>query len=119
MNNAWAQYLCRVLAALMIWTPCQMASAGMIGTERAAAPSAQAERATLLAFVSRDDAQRQMQAMGVDAAAAKDRVAAMSDEEVRSLAGRIGSAPAGAMADGAAILLIVVVVMAIWWFTRR
>lgn len=119
MNTAWAQFLCRLLVALMIWTPWQMASAGMIGTDRAAAPSSQAARTTVLAFLSRGDVQRQLQAMGVDAATAKDRVSAMSDEEVRSLAGRVGSAPAGAMADGAAILLIIVVVMAIWWFTRR
>ena len=116
MKSACARFLCRLLVALMIWTPWQIASAGMIGTEQAAAPSSQAERATVLAFVARGDVQRQLQAMGVDASTAKDRVAAMSDEEVRSLAGRIGAAPAGAMADGAAVLLIIVIIMAIWWF---
>ena len=116
MKSACARFLCRLLVALMIWTPYQIASAGMIGTEQAAATSSQAERATVLAFVARGDVQRQLQAMGVDASTAKDRVAAMSDEEVRSLAGRIGAAPAGAMADGAAVLLIIVIIMAIWWF---
>lgn len=119
MDTAWARTVCRLLIALMIWTPYQIASAGMIGTDKVVTSSAQADRATVLNFLTRGDVQKQLQAMGVDAATAKDRVAAMTDEEVRSLAGRIGSMPAGAMSDGAAILLIIVIAAAVWWFWRR
>lgn len=119
MDTAWARTFCRVLIALMIWTPCQIATAGMIGTDQVVTSSSQADRATVLNFLTRGDVQKQLQAMGVNAATAKDRVAAMTDEEVRSLAGRIDSMPAGAMSTGAAVLLIVIVVAAVWWFYRR
>ena len=119
MDTAWAKTLCRLLVALMIWTPYQIATAGMIGTDKVVTSAAQADRATVLSYLTRGDVQRQLQAMGIDAATAKDRVAAMTDEEASSLAGRINSMPAGAMSDGAAILLIIVVAAAIWWFWRR
>ncbi|HXI35320.1 MAG TPA: PA2779 family protein, partial [Burkholderiales bacterium] len=60
---------------------------------------------------------RELQALGIDPAAAKARVAALSDDEVRSLADRINAAPAGA--DAAGILLLVVVVALIWWAWKR
>jgi hypothetical protein len=119
MNTAWARTLCRLLVALMIWTPYQFATAGMIGTDKVVTSSAQADRTTVLNFLTRGDVQKQLQAMGVNASTAKDRVAAMSDEEVRSLAGRINTMPAGAMSDAAAILLIVIIAAAVWWFWRR
>lgn len=119
MDTAWARTLCRLLVALMIWTPYQFATAGMIGTDKVVTSSAQADRTTVLNFLTRGDVQKQLQAMGVNASTAKDRVAAMSDEEVRSLAGRINTMPAGAMSDAAAILLIVIVAAAVWWFWRR
>ncbi len=119
MDTAWAKTLCRLLIALMIWTPYQIASAGMIGTDKVVTSAAQADRTTVLNYLTRGDVQNQLQAMGIDATTAKDRVAAMSDEEVRSLAGRINSMPAGAMSDAAAVLLIIVIAAAIWWFWRR
>ena len=119
MDTAWAKTLCRLLIALMIWTPYQFATAGMIGTDNVVTSSAQADRTTVLNFMTRGDVQKELQAMGVDPSTAKDRVAAMSDDEVRSLAGRINSMPAGAMSDGAAILLIIVIAAAVWWFWRR
>lgn len=119
MNTAWAKTVCRLLVALMIWTPYQFATAGMIGTDKVVTSSAQADRTTVLNFLTRGDVQNQLQAMGVNASNAKDRVAAMSDQEVSSLAGRINSMPAGAMSDAAAVLLIIVIAAAVWWFWRR
>jgi hypothetical protein len=119
MDTAWARTLCRLLVALMIWTPYQFATAGMIGTDKVVTSSAQADRATVLSFLTRGDVQNQLQAMGVDSANAQERVAAMSDDEVRTLAGRINSMPAGAMSDGGAILLSIIVAAAVWWFWRR
>jgi hypothetical protein len=119
MDTAWARTICRLLVALMIWTPYQIATAGMIGTDKVVTSTAQADRTTVLSFLTRSDVQNQLQAMGVDSANAQERVAAMSDDEVRTLAGRINSMPAGAMSDGAAILLILVIAAAVWWFWRR
>lgn len=118
MENAWARTLCRLLVALMVWTPMQLAHAGMIATDQAAAPSAHAERAAVLAFFERGEVARELQSLGIDPAAAKARVGAMSDSEVRSLAGTLHAAPAGGI-SGAAVLLLIVIAAAAWWFWQR
>jgi len=110
MTSAWAKAVCRLLIALAIWTPYQVAQAGMIGTGPLAS---EAERGAVLSFVNRSDVASQLQAFGLDPATARDRVAAMTDEEVRQIAGRISSAPAGA--DVAGLLLLIVVIAVIWW----
>ena len=69
------------------------AMAGMIGTDSAVSAASVQDRGTVLGFVSRADVAGQMQALGLDPANAKDRVAAMTDEEVRMIAGRIQSLP--------------------------
>ncbi len=111
------QMLCRLLIALMAWMPYQIAQAGMIGTDQVVAPASQAERGAVLGFVSRSDVASQLQALGIDPSTAKDRVAAMTDEEVHGLAAKIDSMPAGA--DAAGLLLIIILVAVIWWAWKR
>jgi hypothetical protein len=118
MKSTFASMFVRLLIVLMAWTPYQMAQAGMIGTDQVAQTSSQADRGTVLNFLSRGDVAGQLQAFGLDSATAKDRVAAMSDEEVRSLAGRISAMPAGG-SDAGAILLIIVIAAVIWWAWKR
>lgn len=115
MKSVWARTICRLLIVLMAWSP--FAQAGMIGTDQVVtAASAAADRSTVLNFVARGDVSSQLQALGLDPATAKDRVAAMTDQEVQSLAGRIDSMPAGG--DTAGILLLILVVAAVWYFWR-
>lgn len=109
--------ICRMLVLLMIWTPYQVAQAGMIGTDQVVQSAAAAERSAVLNFVSRADVAGQLAAMGLDPATAKDRVAAMTDEEVRYLAGKIDAMPAGA--DGAGLLLLILIIAVIWWAWKR
>ncbi len=111
------QTICRLLIVLMAWTPFQIAQAGMIGTDQVVAAASQADRGTVLNFVSRGDVTSQLQAMGLDPATAKDRVAAMTDEEVRYIAGKIEAMPAGA--DGAGLLLLIIIIALIWWAWKR
>src|SRR4051812_2152709 len=85
---------CRLLIALMIWTPYQVASAGMIATDESFASRAD-DRAAITSFLARSEVAGELQALGIDAASARARVAAMSETEVRSLAGTIADAPAG------------------------
>jgi hypothetical protein len=119
MKSVWARTLCRLLMALMVWAPMQFAQAGMIGTEQVASAASQADRNTVLQFLGRAEVTSQLQSLGVDASTVKDRVAAMSDQEVQSLAGKIQSMPAGADDTGLIILLIVVGFVVWWvWFRR-
>jgi hypothetical protein len=117
MKTALTRMICRFLAIALMALPFQGVHAGMIGTDQAnSAASVQADRATVLNYLSRTQAASELQALGVDAQSARDRVAAMTDHEVGTLAGQISAAPAGA--DGGVILLAVVI-FAIWYFAFR
>ncbi|HEX9396181.1 MAG TPA: PA2779 family protein [Burkholderiales bacterium] len=104
--------LCRLLIALMAWTPFQLAQAGMIGAgQTAAAP--QAQRDAVSAFLARADVARELQALGLDPAAAQARVAALSDEEIRAIAGDMRGLPAGGTIEG--WILAAIVVAVVWY----
>jgi hypothetical protein len=111
------QIFCRLLIVLMAWTPYQIAQAGMIGTDQVVASTSQVDRGTVMTFVSRADVAGQLSSMGLDASTAKDRVAAMTDEEVRYVAGKIDSMPVGA--DGTGLILIIIIIAVIWWAWKR
>jgi hypothetical protein len=104
---------------LMVWSPIQLAQAGMIGTDQVASAAAQADRASVMQFLGRAEVTSQLQALGVDPASVRDRVAAMTDQEVQSLAGRIQNTPAGADTLGTLVLLALIG-FAVWyiWFRR-
>ena len=114
MNNM----LCRLLIALMAWTPFQMAHAGMIGTEQLVSSTSSADRTTVLNVLSRTDVASQLQSLGINPAQARDRVQAMSDQEITALANRLESLPAGA-SSGGAVLLIIIIAVAIWWYMGK
>ena len=79
-------------------------------------PTEGSERERVLALIERPEVAQQMEKMGIPAAEARARVAAMSEEEVISLAGRLDSAiAAGAMTnqDFLIVLLIVLLVVII------
>ena len=116
MNRQLPKMVCRLLIALMIWTPFHLAQAGMIGTEQVMPSPDSADRTTLLNMLSRSDVAIKLQSLGIDAAQAKDRVQAMNDEEVAALTGSINSLPAGAMSDAAAVLLIILIAAGVWWY---
>jgi len=116
MKSAFTRTICRVLIVMMAWMPFQMAHAGMIGTgEQLAVAGAQSERSTVLSLINRADVARELQSFGVDVSSAQDRVAALTDEEVRSLAGKLGTAPAGASDGWAVLLLIGVILWLVFW----
>ena len=119
MKSVWARTLCRLLMVLMVWSPMQFAQAGMIGTDQVASVASHSDRDTVLQFLGRPDVASQLQSLGVDPASAKDRVAAMTDQELQSVAGRINSLPAGGDSTGVILLLLVVGVVVWWvWFRR-
>jgi hypothetical protein len=118
MKSVWTKTICRLLVALMIWAPFHIAQAGMIGTDQAATATSQADRGAVLSYLNRSEVASQLQALGIDPSTAKERVAALSDQEAQSLAQRIQSMPAGA-SDAGAVLVVLIVIGAVWWFFFR
>ena len=110
----------QVLMVCMAWTPFSI-QAGMIGTDQVVAGAqAQSSRDKVLNFVTRGDVVKQLEALGLSASTAKDRVGAMTPDEIGQIAGRIDSLPAGA--DGASGWLggIIIIGLLIWliWYKR-
>ncbi|HXM83180.1 MAG TPA: PA2779 family protein [Burkholderiales bacterium] len=118
MKSAWAKTIGRLLVVLMVWTPYQVAQAAMIGTDQVATSSSSADRGAVLSFINRTDVASQLQALGLDPATAKNRVAAMTDNEVQYLADRINSMPAGASSSAGWVVLIIIIAV-VWWVWLR
>ena len=118
MKSSRIAMICRVLICSLLFVSYQ-STAGMIGTDqvRTAAP-AQTERVQLVNALSRADVVTTLQSMGVDAAVARDRVAALTDDEARSLAGKLHQVPAGADSETWWIIAIVAVALLLWWRWR-
>lgn len=112
MCGGWSRQLCRLLVVLSIWAPYQLASAGMVTTGQSLAAGAQHERSLLNAFISRAEVANTMRAFGIDAVTAKERVAAMTDAEARTLAGQIETAPAGGVYSAGIIAIILIALIA-------
>ena len=85
-------------AFLSVATP-RPAQAGLIGAASVIDTGAASARGENLARVetalARADVRQQLEAWGVDASAASERVAALTDTELAQLAGRLDTAPAG------------------------
>jgi uncharacterized protein DUF6627 len=119
MKSVWARTLCRLLMVLMIWSPMQLAQAGMIGTDQVVTAASQADRNAVMEFLGRTEVTSQLQSLGVDPAVVKDRVAAMTDQELQQLAGKIHSMPAGGDSGWGIVLLLVVIGAVVWWVWFR
>lgn len=118
MNFGFKKTTCRALVASMLVLSFQTANAGMIGADQAAQGTASSERALVLSALDRAEVAQQLQAAGVDPAAARERVRSMSDHEVHALAQDIQKAPAGAD-SGWTIVAILLIAAAVWYFVIR
>ena len=107
----------QVLIVCMVWTPFSI-QAGMIGTDQAVASAQdQSNRDKVLNFVTRGDVVKQLESFGISASSAKERVNAMTNEEIGKVAGQIDSLPAGASSGGwvAAIIIIGLIIWLVWY----
>ncbi len=84
------------------------ASAGIVSTDQIVAG---VERDQIRDFLDRAEIQAQMQSMGVDVAAARARVDALTDEETRDLAARIGELPAGGSVLGVLFAVFIILLI--------
>jgi hypothetical protein len=100
------------LALLNLSSP-PVARAAIVGTLQAveAGSSRAADLSTVTSALARDQVRAQMLALGVDPAAVDARVARLTDAELRSLAERMGTLPAGG--DALAVIGVVFLVLII------
>ena len=84
------------------------AQAAMVATDQALGTP---ERAHLSQFLARADVQARLGQYGVNASDVQARIAAMSDEEVAQLAGKIDALPAGGDILGAIVLVFLVLLL--------
>lgn len=102
-----------LLAPCLAWST-MPARAEMIETARLLAPSADAQRARVDAFLARKDVQGRLEALGVSPAEAATRAASLTEAELRTLSSRIDSLPAGAgLSTLELVLLILLIVLLI------
>lgn len=119
MRSTMKKMTCRALVVSMLALSFQTANAGMIGADQAAAANgAQSHRALVMSVLDRAETTAQLQAQGIDPQLARERVAAMTDQEVQALAQDIQTAPAGAISS-AGWLAIIVIAAAVWYFAFR
>jgi len=99
-------------AAILNLSSPLVANARIIGTLQAVeSQSRAADLATVNAALARDQVRSQFQSLGVDPTQVEARVAALTDAELRTLAGQMQDMPAGA--DALAIIGIVFLVLLI------
>ncbi len=100
----------------------QTAQATMIGTEQvaqgAASRSGQDARNHLNDMFSRADVQARLENLGVNATDARDRVAALTDEDAARLSEQIDKAPAGGFIEVIIFIFLVLLLTDILGFTK-
>ena len=118
MKLAIQKATCSVLVASVLALSFPAAQAGLIGADQAAAGTSDADRLLVLGALERSEVAAQLQAAGVDGLAARERVRAMSDQEVQALAQDIRSAPAGGLSDWGWVAIVVVAAL-VWYYAIR
>ena len=99
------------LAVLNLGSPLA-AQAGMVSTLQAVEASTRVQDlATVSAALAREEVRAQFAALGVEPTQVESRVAALTDSELRTLAGQMAEMPAGA--DALAVIGIVFLVLLI------
>jgi hypothetical protein len=120
MRSTMKKMTCRALVVSMLALSFQTASAGLIGADQAAAANAaQTDRGMVMSVLDRAETAAQLQSMGIDPSLARERVAAMTDQEVRALAQDIQTAPAGAGISTSGLIAIALIAAAVWYFAYR
>lgn len=117
--NRFFRMVSRVLIVSMLMT-FNPAHAGIVGTNQLiSATQAQGDREKVLNFISRTNVQQQLETLGVKPGAAKERVASMTDEEVRTIAGQVDALPAGGGHGWAVAAAVILIVAAVFYFVYK
>jgi hypothetical protein len=114
--NLVKRFFCAFVAASILFTgSIQTVQAAMISAEQVAgsvvSSGGEQDRARIISTLSREDVQAALVARGIDPAQAKDRVAALTDEEASLMASQVDSAAAGGNGIIGAIVLVFLVLL--------
>ncbi len=112
--NATNRILIRLLivSVCFIGMPAPSAQAELVSTySLAVASQFESNRQILDAWLQREDVRAELERNGVNPAAARARVDALSDAEAASIAGRIDSLPAGGDFIGALVFVFVLLLI--------
>ncbi len=99
------------LMALPMHASAQVVPTDALVQQDAPAGTAADSRVRVNAFFAREDVRQAMVKEGVNPADAQSRVAAMSDDEIRALDGRIAQAPAGGDVLGVIFAVFVILLV--------
>lgn len=103
------RYLKKFILTTLLWLALAPAYAAMISTPQF---TAEPERAQLNSIgVHRQQVKQQLIELGVDPAAASERVRHMTDQQISSLQGELAKLPAGAGIGTTELLLIIILVI--------
>lgn len=94
------------LAAIALAFVSAPVSADIVSTQEVLQPS---DREKVRAFLEREGVEERLKALGIAPELARKRVAAMTDEEILTVAGRIDAVPAGGALDKTDWILILLI----------
>jgi hypothetical protein len=111
-------FFCRLISHLLIVSLIALpfsTQAALVGTDEVVKQAqAQSDRDRVRDFMARADVQAELQKYGVTAQSAKERVDALTDMEVREIAGQIDALPAGASGAVETTAIVVLLVVLIY-----
>ena len=112
MKKVTQSLVCTVIFILNLASLSLSAQAAMISTEAVlAAQNRQAAEDKVQLALARDDVNKQLQKMGVNPDDARQRVAALSDQELAGLSDRIDRLPAGGDFFGTVGLIFIILLI--------
>ncbi len=104
-----------VAAMTAVSVPVVPVHAAIVGTDQVIEQTQGTARDRVASFMKRDDVRQQLRLLGIAPGEAEARVAALSDEEIDKIAGRIDELPSGQGAVGAiigaAVLIFIVLLI--------
>lgn len=101
-------------AMTAISVPIVPAQAALVGTDRIIEQTEGSARERVTAFLAREDVVAQLEALGISPEEAQSRVAALSDQEISEIAGKLDTLPAGGVIGaiiGAALIVFIVLLI--------
>lgn len=115
-------FFCRLISQLLVVSLVLLpfsTQAALIGTgDIIASAQGQADRDKVRDFMARAEVRQQLQSFGLNPDTAKERVNALTNEEVQHLAGKIDSLPAGAIGGAEIVALTALLIIVIYIFLK-